>query len=224
MWSLLVNGVLLGWDPETRTRVIKVCGWGFLGGQGPNPKYKAIQISEGLVTDHVRMCSCVLRSLRSCSDVLVCVHVSQIMFRCARVCSRLSDHVHMCSCVFTSLRSCSHVLVCVEVSQIMFTCARVCSRLSDHVQMCSCVLRSLRSCSHVLVCVDVSQIMFACARVCSRLTDHVQMCSCVFTSLRSCSHVLVCLRLADASSNVRRPFLHDVYLFLNLAGPHLGGH
>ena len=126
MWSLLVNGVLLGWDPETRTRVIKVCGWGFLGGQGPNPKYKAIQISEGLVTDHVHMCSCVFTPLRSCSDVLVCVHVSQIMFRCARVCSRLSDHVQTCSCVFTSHRSCSHVLVCV--------------------------FASLRSCSDVLVC------------------------------------------------------------------------
>ena len=29
VWSLLVNGVLLAWDPETRTRVFKVCGRGF---------------------------------------------------------------------------------------------------------------------------------------------------------------------------------------------------
>ena len=153
-----MNGVLLGWDPETRTRVIKVCGWGFLGGQGPKSSMNVVSSPRGIeytlhqtcVSDHVQMCLCVFTSLRSCSDVLV----------------------------FTSHRSCSDVLMCVHVSQIMFTCAHVCSRLSDHVHMCSCV--------------------FTCARVCSRL--------------------------ADASSNVRRPFLHDVYLFLNLAGPHLGGH
>jgi hypothetical protein len=81
-----------------------------------------------------------------CSDITVCVRISQYVFRYHSMCSDITVCVQISQCVFRYHSMCSDITVCVQISQCVFRYHSMCSDISVCVQIHSTNFTTIKFC------------------------------------------------------------------------------